>query len=128
LPVPISRGYRCYSPSVFASLLVSPGTYVTGRYTSNPGVPLIADYIRALTESFDAKLTDVGNPLIWQRGRYADRGLAPPHIERRIHPVCDRASVCSVHIQPTNQSLSLPYLVQGNLGPSLWHDQSRPSA
>ena len=30
--------------------------------------------------------------------------------------------------QPTNQSLSLPYLVQGNLGPSLWHNQSRPSA
>jgi len=30
--------------------------------------------------------------------------------------------------QPTNQSLSLPNLVQGNLGPSLWHDQSRPSA
>jgi len=30
--------------------------------------------------------------------------------------------------QPTNQSFSLPYLVQGNLVPSLWHDQSRPLA
>jgi len=30
--------------------------------------------------------------------------------------------------QPTNQSLSLPYLVQGKLDPSVWHDQSRPSA
>ena len=34
------------------------------------GVPLFADHIRALTESFDSKLADVGNPLVPQVGRY----------------------------------------------------------
>jgi len=34
------------------------------------GVPLFADHIRALTDSFDSHLTDVGNPLIRQLGRY----------------------------------------------------------
>jgi hypothetical protein len=31
--------------------------------------------IRALTASFDLKLAEVGNPLVRQLGRYADRGL-----------------------------------------------------
>jgi len=40
------------------------------------GVPLFADHIRALTESFDSKLADVGKPLIQQIGRYLpDREL-----------------------------------------------------
>ena len=39
------------------------------------GIPLFADHIRALTERFDSKLADVGNPLVRQLGRYADRGL-----------------------------------------------------
>jgi hypothetical protein len=34
------------------------------------GVPLFADHIRALTESFDSKLADAGNPLVRQLGRY----------------------------------------------------------
>ena len=34
------------------------------------GVPLFADHIRVLTESFDSKLADVGNPLVRQLGRY----------------------------------------------------------
>jgi hypothetical protein len=34
------------------------------------GVPLFADHIRALTASFDSKLTEVGNPLVRQLGRY----------------------------------------------------------
>jgi hypothetical protein len=33
-------------------------------------VPLFADHITALTESFDSKLADVGNPLVRQLGRY----------------------------------------------------------
>jgi len=41
------------------------------------GDPLFADHITALTESFDSKLADVGNPLVRQLGRYADRGLTP---------------------------------------------------
>jgi hypothetical protein len=40
------------------------------------GVPLFSDHIRAPTVSFDSKLTDVGNPLVWQLG-LADRGLSP---------------------------------------------------
>jgi len=34
------------------------------------GVPFFADHIRAMTESFDSKLADVGNPLVRQLGRY----------------------------------------------------------
>ena len=34
------------------------------------GVPLFADHIRALIESFDLKLADVGNTLVRQLGRY----------------------------------------------------------
>jgi len=41
------------------------------------GVPLFADLTRALTESFDSKLADVGNSLVRQLGRYSDRGLTP---------------------------------------------------
>jgi len=36
----------------------------------DPGVPLFADHIRALTSSFDSRLADVGNPLIRQLGKY----------------------------------------------------------
>ena len=34
------------------------------------GVPLFADHIRALTERFDSKLADVGDPLVGQHARY----------------------------------------------------------
>jgi len=45
--------------------------YVSNRQIHEDlGVPLFADHIRALTESFDSKLADVGNPLIWQLGSY----------------------------------------------------------
>jgi len=45
--------------------------YVSNRQMHEDlGVPLFADHIRALTESFDSKLADVGNPLVWQIGRY----------------------------------------------------------
>ena len=56
LPAPMSGAYRCYNPSVSALLLV-------------PRVPRFAD-VRALAESFDSKIADVGNPLVWQLGRY----------------------------------------------------------
>jgi hypothetical protein len=35
-----------------------------------PRVPLFADDIRTLTESFDSKLAGVGNPLVRQLVRY----------------------------------------------------------
>jgi hypothetical protein len=37
-------------------------------------VPLFEEHTRALTESYDSKLAGVGNPLVRQLGRYADRG------------------------------------------------------
>jgi len=34
------------------------------------GVPYFSDHIRYLTERFDSKLADVGNPLVEQLGRH----------------------------------------------------------
>ena len=43
------------------------------------GVPLFADYIRALTESFDSKSAYVGNPYYGNSAdTYADQWLTPP--------------------------------------------------
>jgi len=45
--------------------------YVSNRQIHEDlGVPLFADHIRALTASFDSKLSDVENPLVRQIGRY----------------------------------------------------------
>ena len=45
--------------------------YVSNRQIHEDlGVPLFADHIRALTESFNSKLAHVGNPLVRQLGRY----------------------------------------------------------
>jgi hypothetical protein len=38
------------------------------------GVPFFADHIRAVTDSFDSKLADAGNPLVRQQGRYLTEG------------------------------------------------------
>jgi hypothetical protein len=68
MPAPMSGGYRCYNPSVFALLLVP---LVRNRQIHEDlGVSLFVDHIRALTASFDSKLGDVGNPLVRQVGRY----------------------------------------------------------
>jgi hypothetical protein len=40
------------------------------------GIPFFADHIRALTESFDSKLADTGNPLVRQLGRHLCRPKA----------------------------------------------------
>jgi len=42
------------------------------------GVPLFADHTRALTESFDSKLADVGNSLVRQLGRYLSWARVDP--------------------------------------------------
>jgi hypothetical protein len=45
--------------------------YVSNRQIHEDlDVPLFADHIRSLTASFDSKLSDVGNPLVRQLGRY----------------------------------------------------------
>jgi hypothetical protein len=49
--------------------------YVSDRQIHDDlGIPFFADHIRALTESFDWKLADAGNPLVLQLGRH----LCPP--------------------------------------------------
>jgi hypothetical protein len=40
------------------------------------GIPFFADHIRAMTESFDTKLADAGNPLVRQLGRHLCRPRA----------------------------------------------------
>jgi len=51
----MSRGYRCYNPSV--RLATGAPWYVSNRQIHEDlGVPLFADHIRALTASFDSKL------------------------------------------------------------------------
>jgi hypothetical protein len=52
--------------------------YVSNRQIHEDlGVPLFADHIRALTVSFASKLANVGNPLVWQLGRYLLSRSAP---------------------------------------------------
>ena len=52
-------------------LATSASWYVSNRQIHEDlGVTLFADHNRALTESFDSKLADVGNPLVRQLGRY----------------------------------------------------------
>ena len=63
---------------VFVSLIVPP-RYVSNRQIHEDlGVPLLADHFRALTESFDSKLVDVGNPLVRQLGRFLSFQRAGP--------------------------------------------------
>jgi len=64
----MSGGYRCCnprSPPFYWCTLVS-----NRQIHEDLGVPLFADYIRALTANFDSKLGDVENPLLRQLGRY----------------------------------------------------------
>jgi len=49
------------------------------------GVTLFADHIRALTETFNSKCADVGNPLIRQLGRYLRWPRVDPVAWSEIH-------------------------------------------
>ena len=58
-------------PSKCLRLTTDAPWYVSNRQIHEDlGVPLFADHIRALTESFDSKLADMRNPLVRQLGRY----------------------------------------------------------
>jgi hypothetical protein len=51
--------------------------YVSNRQIHEDlGIPFFADHIRALTESFDSKLADAGNPIVRQLGRHLCRPRA----------------------------------------------------
>ena len=69
-PIPMSGSCRWFSPSVFALLIVHLGRSIIGKFTRTWEFHFFADHIRALTESFDSKLADAGNPLVRQLGRY----------------------------------------------------------
>jgi hypothetical protein len=60
-PSATSRKCSVYNSSV--SVLKQPCTLVTDKFTR---IPFFADHARALTESFDKKLTDAGNTLFRQ--------------------------------------------------------------
>ena len=69
---------RVYISTVQLGITGAPW-YVSNRQIHEDlGVPLLADHIRALTESFDSKLADVGNPLVRQLGRYLNFPKAGP--------------------------------------------------
>ena len=67
LPAHTSGGCRCYNPSTF-TLLDAPWYLSNRKIGEDLGVPLLADHIRAKTESFDSKLPDAGKPLVRQLG------------------------------------------------------------
>jgi hypothetical protein len=48
----------------------APWYIVNKQIHDDLGVPYFSDHIRSLTERFDSKLADVGNPLIRQLGRH----------------------------------------------------------
>jgi len=57
--------------SKYLRLATGAPWYVSNRQIHKDlGGPFFADQIRALTESFDSKLADVGNTLVRQLGRY----------------------------------------------------------
>jgi hypothetical protein len=49
---------------------VSPWYVSNTQIDEDLGVLLFADHIRALTDSFESYLADVGKPIVWQLGRY----------------------------------------------------------
>jgi hypothetical protein len=54
----------------------APWYFGNGHIHEDLGTPFFADHIRALTESFDSKLTDAGNPLVRQLGMHLCRPRA----------------------------------------------------
>ena len=86
---------------VLRSKCLHIATNATG-YTGNKlihndfGVPFFTDYIRSLTERFDSKLTNVGNPLVMQlcrclRRSSTDHGLLRQgDWERIVLATCSR--------------------------------------
>jgi hypothetical protein len=68
LPTLTLINYNYCNPSVFELRLTHPGS--NRQIHEDFGLPFFADHIRALTESFDSKLADAGNPLVRQLGRH----------------------------------------------------------
>jgi hypothetical protein len=73
LPAATSGSCKCYKTIVFALVL----WYVSNRQIHEDlGISFFADHIRALTDSFDSKLADAGNPLVRKLGRHLCRPRA----------------------------------------------------
>ena len=70
------------------------------------GLSLLADHLRALTESFDSKLADAGNPFVRQRDRYSCRGLAPS-LEVQNNGLDNPQAACSANYPITDQAIHL---------------------
>jgi hypothetical protein len=75
------------------------------------GVPLFSDHIRALIASFDSKLADVGNPLVRQLGRHANRGLTPSPDAKAKGDRGQQVSRGHRQLWPSRQNESLSALI-----------------
>ena len=73
-------------------------------------VPLFADHLRALTENFDSKLADVGNPLLRQLDRYLRWPRVDPVALRESEGRKEPAGVSS--ILPPDGQINLTNRVQ----------------
>jgi hypothetical protein len=69
LPTAMSGSCKCYNPSIFTLRPTHLGNVDNSQIHQDLGIPFFADHIWALTESFDSKLYDEGNPLVRQLGR-----------------------------------------------------------
>jgi hypothetical protein len=74
LPAATFGIFMCYNPSIFALRLTHLGTLVTGKFTRIWGFH--SSPTLSLTESFDSKLADAGNPFVRQLGRHLCRPRA----------------------------------------------------
>ena len=86
------------------------------------GVPLFADHIRVLIESFDSKLADVGNLLLRQLGRYLrwprvdtvtwleSQGRQGPAGQSRASPVMTKSTKRTAFGTDQPRALRLPWM------------------
>jgi hypothetical protein len=64
--------------------------YVSNRQIHEDlSVPLFADHIRAMTESFNSVLGDVEKPLLWQLGRHILTDVLIRHLTRKLSAAGD---------------------------------------
>jgi hypothetical protein len=105
------KNCKCYNPSAFALLPAHRGTLVTGKH-EDLGIPFFADHIRALTESFDSKLADAGNPLVRQLGRHLCRLRADwIHLGNRGDLTSSRPAVAVPQKTAKSAQLAVPGLL-----------------
>jgi hypothetical protein len=79
------------------------------------GFPFFADYIRALTDSFDSKLAHAGNPLVKQLGRYETEGWPKPPEAQAKGDVASRTVEVARETTPSRPNESCPTICSSAL-------------